>query len=110
MARTITLLDAFPVTIKPPISALSPVRTRNRVEMLRSFVVAAGVAVGVGIGVGVGVALGVAVAVATGVAVAVAVGAPVAVAVGVGVGVTGCTSNEPTSIRPPTTRGKPVPR
>ena len=53
MARTITLFGAFPVTIKPPMRALSPVNTRNRVEMLSSLVVDGGVGVGVGVIIGV---------------------------------------------------------
>jgi hypothetical protein len=76
-----------------------------------------GDSVGLGVGVGVGVVLGVAVGIAVGVAVgAVAVGVGVrvdlgvAVAVGVGVDVGPCTSNEPMSIRPFTTRLNPGPR
>ena len=34
MARTITFLGSFPVTINPPMSTLSPVCTSIRVEML----------------------------------------------------------------------------
>lgn len=53
MARIITRLGAVPVAIIRPIRALSPVRTRRRVEM---FPRVPGVAVGVGGGgVGVGV-------------------------------------------------------
>ena len=68
--------------------------------------------VGVGLGVEVGVGVGVAVAVAVGVTVGVAVGVAVGVGVGVdvGVGVGPCTSNEPTSMRPFTTRSNPGPR
>ena len=79
-----------------------------------------GVAVGIGVTVGVGVAAAVAVGdgvvvgdgVATGVAVGVGVGVGVGagVAVGVGVPVWPCTSNEPISSRPFTTRSKPRPR
>ena len=80
--------------------------------------VALGVEVGVGVAVAVGVAVGVvvgvtvAVAVAVGVVVgvAVAVGVEVGLAVGVGVPVELCTSNEPLSIRPFTTRLNPRPR
>lgn len=70
------------------------------------------VAVGVGVGVtaGVVVAVGVTVAVAVGVVVAVGVGVGLAVGVGVGVAVGPCTSNEPLSSRPSTTRGNPGPR
>ena len=71
MARTITLFGAFPVTIKPPIRALSPVKTRSRVEMLSRLVDGIGVAVAVAVGVGVCVGLGVGVC---GVDVAVGVG------------------------------------
>ena len=82
MARIITLLPAVPVAMSPPIKALSPPRTRRRVEI---FPKVPGVAVGVTVGeaVGVGVALGVAV----GVWVGVAEGSGVVVALGVGVGV-----------------------
>ena len=45
IARMITLLPAVPVAIIPPIRALSPLRTRSRVEM---FPKVPGVAVGVG--------------------------------------------------------------
>ena len=71
-----------------------------------------GVALGVEVGVGVGVGVTVAVAVAVGVVVgvAVAVGVDVGLAVGVGVPVELCTSNEPLSIRPFTTRLNPSPR
>jgi hypothetical protein len=83
-----------------------------------------GVGVGVGVGIGVGVAVAEAVEVGVGVGVGVVVGVNVAVAVGaavtVGVGVFGvavgvgvvpaCTSNEPLSIRPFTTRLNPGPR
>jgi hypothetical protein len=59
------------------------------------------VAVGVDVGVGKTVPVGV----------GVEVGVPVVVAVAVGVGVPlSCTSNEPMSIRPLTTRSKPAPR
>ena len=75
-----------------------------------------GVTVAVAVGVAVGVVVGVAVtvAVAVGVVVGVAVGAGVdvglAVGVGVGVPVELCTSKEPLSIRPFTTRLNPSPR
>ena len=71
-----------------------------------------GVALGVEVGVGVGVGVTVAVAVGVVVGVTVAVGVDVGLAVGVGVGVPVelCTSNEPLSIRPFTTRSKPGPR
>ena len=49
--RTTTFLAALPVMIKPPITTLSPVSTRARVDMFRALV---GVAVGVAVGVGVG--------------------------------------------------------
>ena len=58
--------------------------------------VGAGVAVGVGVGVGVGVIA--------------AVGVAVGVRVGVGVAVGPCTSKEPLSMRPFTTRSNPGPR
>src|SRR3954463_8623629 len=64
--RMITGLEAFPVMINPAIITLSPVSTRNRVEMFNAC--AAGVTVGVGVGDAVGVADGVAVGVALGVA------------------------------------------
>src|SRR5205823_1426386 len=80
----------------------------------RATGVGVGVCVGVGVGVGVrvavGVAVGVRVAVGVGVGVGVSVGVAVAVDVGVGVGVVPCTSKEPLSIRPFTTRSKPGPR
>src|SRR5205807_1728296 len=59
---------------------------------------------GVGVALGVGLCLGVAV----GVGVAVGIGVPVGLGVGVEAGP--CTSNEPMSIRPSTTRSKPGPR
>ena len=70
------------------------------------------VAVGVAVGVVVGVAVAVAVAIGVVVGVAVAVGVDVGLPVGVGVGVPVelCTSNEPLSIRPFTTRLNPGPR
>src|SRR6267143_5537984 len=55
IARMITLLPAVPVAIIPPIMALSPLRTRSRVEM---FPKVPGVMVGIGVGVDVGVGLG----------------------------------------------------
>jgi hypothetical protein len=79
MARIITRLGSVPCTINPPIITLSPVCTKERVEMLPSR------AIGVGVGVGVGVAVGVTVAVGVGVAVAIAVGVGVGVRVTVGV-------------------------
>ena len=46
------------MTINPPMSTLSPVSTRNRVEMLaKRFGTGVGVAVGPGVAVGVGVGL-----------------------------------------------------
>ena len=70
-----------------------------------------GMGVTVGVGVGFGVAVGVGVAVGDGVAAGVGVGVGVGVAVEVGVGVApDCTSNEPISSRPVTTRLKPGPR
>src|SRR5438094_4315888 len=124
MARIITLFGVVPCTINPPIITLSPVCTKARVEMLPSraigvgvgvavgvtVAVGVGVAVAVGVGVGVGVRVAVAVAVAVAVGVAVGVGVGVAVGVGVGVPVELCTSNEPLSIRPFTTRLNPGPR
>jgi hypothetical protein len=38
MARMITLFDALPVIMKPPINASSPVSTRRRVEILSNCV------------------------------------------------------------------------
>lgn len=72
--------------------------------------VALGVGVGVTVAVGVAVGVVVGVAVAVGVVVGVAVAVDVGLAVGVGVPVELCTSNEPLSIRPPTTRLNPGPR
>ena len=72
--------------------------------------VALGVEVGVSVGVGVTVAVAVAVGVVVGVTVAVGVDVGLAVGVGVGVPVELCTSNEPLSIRPFTTRLNPGPR
>ena len=72
--------------------------------------------VDVGVGLGVTLEVGVVVAVAVGVNVAVGVGVSdgvdvaVAVAVGVGVSEGPCTSKEPISMRPSTTRSKPEPR
>src|SRR5437016_9416065 len=86
MARIITLFGSVPCTINPPIITLSPVCTKERVEMLPSRAVDVGVGVGVGVAVGVTVGVGVGVRVAVGVAVAVAVGVAVAVAVGEAVG------------------------
>src|SRR6266478_7111472 len=64
MARTIIFFGCVPVTMKPPISTLSPVSTRKRVEMFpRIAGEALGVAVAVAVGedVGVGVTVGVSV-------------------------------------------------
>ena len=84
------------------------------VTLGRGFAVAVGVVVGVAVGVTEAVGVGVTVGVATGVEVGVELGVAeaVEVAVGVAVGVGSCpwTSNDPTSIRPPTTRSKPAPR
>ena len=69
------------------------------------------VAVAVGVDEGVGVAVGVWRGVGVGVAVEVGVGVGEGVTVAVGVGVAPfCTSKEPTSMRPSTTRSKPGPR
>src|SRR4051812_40596235 len=87
IARMITFFGCVPVTMKPPMRTLSPVSTRNRVEILPSTV------------------FGVAVGVALGVAVAVAVGLGVGVGVGVGVGAAAPNSNAPISLMP--TRPKP---
>src|SRR2546430_15280027 len=83
MARIITLFGSVPCTINPPIITLSPVCTKERVEMLPSRAIAVGV--GVGVGVGVRVAVGVAVGVRVRVAVGVGVGVNVAIGVNVGV-------------------------
>ncbi len=73
--------------------------------------VGVGVAVGVAVAVGEGVTVGVAVGVGVGVGVGVALGVALGVAVGVGVGVgPDCTSKEPISMRPFTTRLNPGPR
>ena len=74
--------------------------------------VGVGLGVPLGVGVVVAVAVGVNVAVGVGVSDGVAVGVDVVVAVAVGVGVSEgpCTSKEPTSMRPFTTRSKPEPR
>ena len=74
--------------------------------------VGVGVTVAVAVGVAVGVVVGVAVTVAVVVGVAVGAGVDVGLAVGVGVGVPVelCTSKEPLSIRPFTTRLNPGPR
>jgi hypothetical protein len=69
-----------------------------------------GLGVTLGRGVAVGVEETVAVGVAVGTGVDVAVGVGVGVSVGVGVAPCPCISNEPMSIRPLTTRLKPVPR
>jgi hypothetical protein len=52
IARMATFLEAFPVMMKPPINASSPVSTRRRVEMLSSREGPEGVGVGVGVAVG----------------------------------------------------------
>jgi hypothetical protein len=76
--------------------------------------VAVGVGVAVGMAVGDGVAVGVGLAVGVGVGAGVGVGDGVEVAAGVGVGegvaIGPCTSNEPISMRPFTTRSNPGPR
>src|SRR5947209_511881 len=59
IARTMTFLFWFPVTIKPAIKTLSPVPTGKRVEMLASTVGGAGVGVAVAVAVVVGVGVGV---------------------------------------------------
>ena len=69
-----------------------------------------GVTVGVALGVGVVVGTGVGDEVAVGDAVAVGIGVPVGLGVGVGVVESPCTSKEPMSIRPLTTRAKAGPR
>src|SRR5205809_614429 len=79
--RTTTCLSCAPVTIKPPMGALSADWRRRRDEILPRTVTWLVVAVGVGVAVAVAVAVAAGVAVA--VAVAVAVGVEVAVAVGV---------------------------
>ena len=70
MARRITVFDAAPSTIKPPIITLSAVCTKLRVLMLLSMAVGGvplGVGVVVGLGVGVAVGLGVGVGLGGGV-------------------------------------------
>src|SRR6266576_3674404 len=89
MARIITLFGSVPWTINPPIITLSPVCTKERVEMLPSRAIGVGVGVRVAVGVAVAVVVGVAVAVAVVVAVAVGVALTVDVGVTVGVGVGG---------------------
>jgi hypothetical protein len=73
-----------------------------------------GLGVAVGVGVAVGMAVGDGVAVGVGLAVGVGVGDGVEVAADVGVGegvaIGPCTSNEPISMRPFTTRSNPGPR
>lgn len=79
------------------------------VGVVLGVAVAVGVGLDEGVGVDFGVGLGVAVAVGVDVAVAVGVGAGVSVGVGVGMPPL-CTSKEPISMRPFTTRSKPGPR
>ena len=79
--------------MNPPINALSPVSTRNLVEIFPKTLGGVGVAPGVGVALamgvgvtpGVGVALATGVSVTLGVGVAVATGVELAVAVGVGI-------------------------
>src|SRR5438128_7758003 len=94
--------------MNPPIITLSPVCTKERVEMLPSRAIGVGVgvrvAVGVAVAVVVGVAVGVALAVAVVVAVAVGVALTVDVGVTVGVGVGGgpdCAQYLPPLLSPP---------
>src|SRR5437899_1111712 len=108
MARIITLFGVVPCTMNPPIITLSPVCTKERVEMLPSRAIAAGVGVAVGVavavvvGVAVCIALAVAVAVAVTVGVALTVDVGVAVAVGVGLGVgPDCAQYLPPPLSPP---------
>src|SRR5205814_9429969 len=77
--RTITFFDCVPVMMKPPIKTLSPVSTRNRVEMFANVVtgVAAGVAVADGGVLAVRAAVAVRLCVEGGVAVGVGVGSAV---------------------------------
>src|SRR5689334_12694565 len=91
----ITLFGSLPCTINPPIITLSPVCTKERVEMLPSratgvgvgVAVTVGVEVAVAVAVGVGVRVAVAVEVATGVTVGVTVAVGLELTAGVGVGV-----------------------
>src|SRR5439155_1391422 len=66
IARTMTIFDAVPWTMKPPIITLSAVCTKLRVLMLLSMAAGVGVAVGVGVPAGVGVAVGIGVGVGVG--------------------------------------------
>ena len=69
-----------------------------------------GLGIGATLGVGEGLAVDVAVGLGDRLAVGVAVAVAVAAGVGVGVAEGPCTSKEPLSMRPFTTRGKPGPR
>ena len=84
------------------------------VTLGRGFAVAVAVDVGVAVGLTDAVAVGVGVTVGVGKGVGVELGAAegveVAVGVAVGVGPSAWTSNDPTSIRPSTTRSNPAPR
>lgn len=86
------------------------------VTLGRGFAVAVGVAVGVSVGVttavavGVGVTVGLVGGVEVGVELGITEGVEVAMGVAVGVGPFPWTSNDPTSIRPSTTRSNPAPR
>lgn len=102
-ARTTTVFELLPpLRMKPPISTLSPVSARARVEMLRSaspegvglgvgvtegLILGVGVTLGVGITLGVGVIDGVGMTLGVGVTdgVGVMLGAGLMVAVGLGV-------------------------
>src|SRR5204862_1556958 len=103
MTRTIIFFGCVPVTMKPPISTLSPVSTRKRVEMFpRIAGEALGVAVGEDVGVSVGVPVGVTGGVSVEVAVGVAGGVGDAVELGVGVGPDCAQYFPPVFSRPPT--------
>src|SRR4051794_5039406 len=69
IARSSTFFGCGPVTMKPPMSTLSPCCTATRVEMFPSTTGPTGLGVGLGLpaGVGVGVVAGVAVGVGVGV-------------------------------------------
>ena len=86
IARTIILFCIRPVTMNPPMSALSPVSTRRRVEMFAKRF-GASVPIGLGAGVSVGVAVEVGSGVGDGVGVEVGAGVGLADGDGVGVGV-----------------------